>query len=123
MIVSQYEDTAERFRNLGYPSERLHVTGNVKFDLTVSAEMRGRIALRKDKWRGERLCWIAASTHPGEDEVVLDAFIEARNEFPDMFLVLAPRHPHRARENPSTSRSKVAYLCEALRPTPKPLTF
>ena len=106
MIVSQYEDTAERFCNLGYPIERMHVTGNVKFDLSVSAEIRSRIALQKDKWRGERLCWIAASTHPGEDEVVLDAFIEARTKFPDMFLVVAPRHPYRAREIQALAKAR-----------------
>ena len=98
MIVSQYEDTATRFSNLGYPSEQMHVTGNIKFDLTISEEIRNNTASQKEKWRGERPCWIAASTHPGEDEVILDAHVNARKEYPDLLLVVAPRHPHRAED-------------------------
>ena len=98
MIVSQYEDTAGRFRELGYPSDRIHVTGNVKFDLTVTKETRRRVAINKERWSAERLCWIAASTHPGEDEVVLDAHVQAQKEYPDLLLVLAPRHSHRAED-------------------------
>lgn len=96
MIVSQYKDSAARFRELGYPSERIHVTGNIKFDLTISDETRHNAELQKVKWRGDRFCWIAASTHLGEDEVILDAHLEVRKKVPDLLLVLAPRHPHRA---------------------------
>ncbi|WP_299363070.1 glycosyltransferase N-terminal domain-containing protein [uncultured Paracoccus sp.] len=39
--------------------------------------------------------WLAASTHAGEDEIVLDAFLAARRQVPDLRLVLAPRHPQR----------------------------
>ena len=98
LLVSQYEDTAARFRELGYPNDRIHVTGNIKFDLTVSDETRHRITLQAANWRGARPCWIAASTHPGEDEVILDAHVQARNRFPELLLVLVPRHPHRAQE-------------------------
>ena len=104
MIVSQYEDTAVRFTNLGYPSEHIHVTGNIKFDLSISAQTRRDIALQRDKQRGERRCWIAASTHPGEDEVVLEAHLRVRSEIPDLLLVLAPRHPHRAKDIQALAR-------------------
>lgn len=96
MIISQYEDTAERFHNLGYPREGTHVSGNIKFDLAVSEETRRNATLHREQWRGERPCWLAASTHPGEDEVVLDAHLNARTRISDLLLVLAPRHPHRA---------------------------
>ena len=98
MIVSQYEDTAERFHNLGYPNERMHVSGNIKFDLSVSKETLRNTALHREKWRGDRPCWLAASTHPGEDEVVLNAHLNARALIPDLLLVLAPRHPRRAED-------------------------
>ncbi|MCY4128007.1 MAG: lipid IV(A) 3-deoxy-D-manno-octulosonic acid transferase [Gammaproteobacteria bacterium] len=96
MIVSQYEDTAERLRNLGYPSERIHVSGNIKFDLVVSEETLRSSARLRERWRLERPCWLAASTHPGEDEIVLDAHLRARARIPDLLTVLAPRHPRRA---------------------------
>lgn len=98
MIVSQYEDTAERLRALGYPGERIHVSGNIKFDLAVSDHTQRNSAMHRAKWRGERPCWLAASTHPGEDEVVLDAHRNVRKRFPDLLLVLAPRHPHRTQD-------------------------
>ena len=106
MIISQYEDTAERFRNLGVPSERIHVTGNIKFDLTVSEETQHTISMRREKWRAERPCWLAASTHPGEDEVVLDAHLNARTNYPDLLLVIAPRHPHRAEDVQSLAAAR-----------------
>ena len=40
--------------------------------------------------------WLAASTHPGEDEVVVDAFQELLGPYPALTLILAPRHPQRA---------------------------
>ena len=98
MIISQYEDTAERLRDLGYPSARMHVSGNIKFDLTVSEATRQNAAMHRKNWRESRPCWLAASTHPGEDEVVLDAHLNVRKHFPDLLLVLAPRHPHRAQD-------------------------
>ena len=98
VIVSQYEDTAERFRQLGFPSERIQVSGNIKFDLAVSEETRRSAEIGRERWRGERPCWLAASTHPGEDEIVLDAHLKAREKVPDLLLILAPRHPHRTQE-------------------------
>lgn len=98
LIVSQYEDTAERFSKLGFPSEHIHVTGNVKFDLTVTEKTRTAASMRREEWRGERPCWLAASTHAGEDEIVLDAHLNAQTRFPDLLLVLAPRHPRRAND-------------------------
>lgn len=40
--------------------------------------------------------WLAASTHAGEEGLVLDAFLQARSRVPDLRLILAPRHPRRA---------------------------
>lgn len=96
MIISQYEDTAQRFRTLGFPRDRIHVTGNIKFDLTITDETNLAAAKIREDWCGDRHCWLAASTHPGEEEVVLEAHLAAQKEFPDLLLVLAPRHPHRA---------------------------
>ncbi|MGQ0532820.1 MAG: 3-deoxy-D-manno-octulosonic acid transferase [Caulobacteraceae bacterium] len=44
---------------------------------------------------GKRPLWLAASTHPGEDEIVLDAHALIRAEVPDALLIIAPRHPGR----------------------------
>jgi 3-deoxy-D-manno-octulosonic-acid transferase len=102
LIAAQSEADAARFRALGAP--RARVLGNLKYDLTLPPELpeHGR-ALRR--MLGEnRPVWIAASTHPGEDEQILDAFIRLRRGFPDLLLVLVPRHPERF--------APVAQLCE-----------
>jgi 3-deoxy-D-manno-octulosonic-acid transferase len=54
---------------------------------------------------GDRACWLAASTHAGEDEIVLDAHALVRAEFPDAVLIIAPRHPERGDD--------IAKLCGA----------
>jgi 3-deoxy-D-manno-octulosonic-acid transferase len=85
---------AERFRTLGVPADRVHVTGNLKFDLQApdidAAALRDRLGLA-----GARPVVIAGSTGVGEDPIVLDAFARARATLPDLLLVLAPRHPDR----------------------------
>lgn len=102
----QHQDDARRMQALGLPPERTHVTGNIKFDLTLSDELRRKAAHLKSAINQftERLVWIAASTHRGEDEKILAAFSRARKELPALFLILVPRHPERFGE--------VAGICE-----------
>ncbi|PHH57624.1 3-deoxy-D-manno-octulosonic acid transferase [Coxiella burnetii] len=102
-VAVQSPADGERFVRLGLSKDRLLVTGNVKFDLHLptSVIQEGK-SLRKS-W-GERLTLMAASTHEGEEIIVLEAFRRLRTEFPDAFLILAPRHPDRF--------TKVARLCE-----------
>jgi 3-deoxy-D-manno-octulosonic-acid transferase len=88
---------AERILALGAPSERVHVVGNLKFDASPALAS----SLLGDRWRRElaiearRPVLVAGSTHPGEEEIVLQAVVRLRREFPDLLLVLAPRHPDR----------------------------
>jgi 3-deoxy-D-manno-octulosonic-acid transferase len=93
VIAAQSEADAERFRALGAAPERTHVTGNIKFDFEPRApalEPASRLP-----WPRERLVWVAASTHAGEEEIVLDAFATVRRAYPECMLLLAPRHPER----------------------------
>ena len=93
----QSEDDAARLVALGAPPDRMSVTGSVKFDIRLPASLLEQAqaqALRRT-WGVERSIWIAASTHDGEDETVLDAFSLTLRRFPDALLVLVPRHPER----------------------------
>lgn len=94
LIAAQAEADAERFRALGAP--RVEVTGNLKYDLTLPDDLleRGR-QFRQDLLGTHRAVWIAASTHAGEDEQVLDAFARLRARWPELLLLLVPRHPER----------------------------
>ena len=93
-IAAQNESDGQRFLSLGLAPERLSSTGNVKFDQAISLDAIEQGEELK-KAIGKRPVWIAASTHEGEDEAVLQAFRVLKQRFPDLFLILVPRHPER----------------------------
>jgi 3-deoxy-D-manno-octulosonic-acid transferase len=95
LICAQSSLDAQRLRNLGVPNRLIRVTGNLKFDVALPASVvaEGR-ALRRD-WGDQRRVFIAASTHAGEERLVLEAFRAMRRRFPTVLLVLVPRHPER----------------------------
>jgi 3-deoxy-D-manno-octulosonic-acid transferase len=96
LIAAQTALEAERFRSLGARSECVEVTGSIKFDLSIDPELLSRAALLRGQWQAEsRPVWIAASTHAGEDEIVLAAHRELLKQNPDALLILVPRHPER----------------------------
>ena len=92
----QTEAEAQRFRDLGARPETVEVTGSIKFDLTIDPQLLQRAAQLRGQWQAlERPVWIAASTHEGEDEVVLNAHRRLLANHPDALLILVPRHPER----------------------------
>jgi 3-deoxy-D-manno-octulosonic-acid transferase len=95
VIGAQSATDAERFRALGAHPARTHVTGNIKFDFELPSDVpqRGR-ALRAVHAPG-RPVWIAASTHEGEEDIVIEAHRAVLRRFPDALLILVPRHPER----------------------------
>ncbi|MCK7596386.1 lipid IV(A) 3-deoxy-D-manno-octulosonic acid transferase [Microbulbifer sp. CAU 1566] len=97
LILAQYPADAERFIALGMPAERVTAVGNIKFDLHIGSGLISEAQALSHQWRGNsrRPVWLAASTHAGEDELVLAAYEILRRDFPDLLLVLVPRHPVR----------------------------
>jgi 3-deoxy-D-manno-octulosonic-acid transferase len=95
IIAAQSDADAKRFLSLGAAPERTRVTGNIKFDVELAPDLplRGQ-ELRSDLF-GDRPVWVAASTHEGEEELVLDAHRILLEKRPDLLLVLVPRHPQR----------------------------
>lgn len=94
VFAAQAPADAERIRALGAPAERVQVTGNIKYDIAFPDDLPARAkALRAAL--GARPTWIAASTHAGEDGIVLHAHRELLRERPDLLLILVPRHPER----------------------------
>ena len=93
--AAQSEADARRFAALGVPAERIFITGNMKYDrLKAGADDRGRAEIARLGWQGVPLL-VAASTHPGEEEILLEGFLEVRRRHPDLRLILAPRHVER----------------------------
>ena len=97
-IYCQYQDTAERFAALGVERENLSVTGSVKFDLQIPPDIDSQRAEFKNNWQFGKRIWIAGSTHPGEEEVVLQAHKRLLQQHRDLSLIMVPRHPPRASE-------------------------
>ncbi|MBZ0158814.1 3-deoxy-D-manno-octulosonic acid transferase [Candidatus Methylomirabilis sp.] len=97
LFCMQTGTDANRILALGASPERVHVVGNLKFDAVPHADT----ASLAEQWRRElhieatRPVLVAGSTHAGEEEVLLQVFRSLRGEFPDLLLILAPRHPER----------------------------
>ena len=96
MILAQDKVSEQRYLDLDYPHEKLVNTGNLKFDLEITEHLREKVfetveALNVSK----RLVWIAGSTHEGEEKIILNAHQELLKKYPDLLLILVPRHPER----------------------------
>ncbi len=95
LLAARSEADAQRFHALGMPVERIEVIGNIKYDLTLPADLSAQGQHLRRELFGQRPVWIAASTHAGEDEQVLAALAQVRRHHPDSLLILVPRHPER----------------------------
>lgn len=97
-VVAQHIDDGARFVALGLPESKLTISGNIKFDLDIDSQLQRRAKQLRNRWQSSqrRAIWLAASTHSGEDEIILKALAEVRSvvETPPL-LVLVPRHPER----------------------------
>ena len=96
MVAAQGLLDGERLIELGLNPKRLMISGNIKFDLDMSDDVieSGR-NLRKSWGTTERPTLIAASTHEGEEEILLNAFAQIRRRINDALLIIVPRHPSR----------------------------
>ena len=105
----QNKTDAERFHRISLPLAKIDITGNIKFDLTLSDDLRQKALGLKNEWSqtGSCVVWIAASTHHGEDEIILNAFAQCKQNpaLKNLRLALVPRHPERF--------NAVANLCES----------
>lgn len=99
-VGAQSESTAERFEKLGVPANRLTVTGNVKFDGAAGDRLATEVVLRKELLglTTEHTVLLAGSTQSPEETLVLNAFLALANRFPNLKLILVPRHVERFAE-------------------------
>ncbi|WP_243975706.1 lipid IV(A) 3-deoxy-D-manno-octulosonic acid transferase [Vibrio natriegens] len=94
-VLCQAESDADRFERLGVERNKLSVTGSIKFDIQISDDVKAKGKALRSALGEHRPVWIAASTHKGEDEQVLDAHKQVLESHPNALLVLVPRHPER----------------------------
>ncbi len=96
-VMAQTRQDALGFEQLGVAGDRIQVTGNIKFDQPCPKLSREEMsALVRDLgFHPDDRIWMAGSTHPGEEPMVVRAFIQARQTDPALKLVIAPRDPGR----------------------------
>jgi 3-deoxy-D-manno-octulosonic-acid transferase len=96
LVACQFPDHAARFVALGAPRDRVHVLGNVKFDVVVPDGIVSKAQRLRTEWGiADRPVWIAASTHAGEEAIVFAAHRALSARFPRPLVIVAPRHPAR----------------------------
>jgi 3-deoxy-D-manno-octulosonic-acid transferase len=100
LFLMQTEEDRMRIIEIGAVSNKTRVVGNLKFDQSISsltqeamAEMAKSLGLQ-----GKKKIFIAGSTHPGEEEILLSLFKDLRKIDPHLVLILAPRHLERLEE-------------------------
>lgn len=98
LVCAQTETDADRFRLFRVNPERVRVTGNMKFDVEVPEAAVTAPLARALATARRAPVMVAASTMPGEETLLLDAWREVRERFPNAILILAPRHPARFEE-------------------------
>ncbi len=103
-IAAQTDADANRFLSLGMRAMQIKVTGNLKFDQPIPDNLKIQAKTLKAQWKN-RPVWIAASTHEGEEALILSALQTIKQNLPNSLLILVPRHPERF--------GKVAALCQS----------
>ena len=93
-VAAQSSEDARRFVVLGARQEQVCALGNLKFDIHPPDPAPLLAAFHAHVPAG-RVTWIAASTHEGEEQAVIDLHARVLERYPDALLLWAPRHPER----------------------------
>ncbi|HEY1172840.1 MAG TPA: 3-deoxy-D-manno-octulosonic acid transferase [Verrucomicrobiae bacterium] len=100
-IGAQNEEDSVRLREIGCRPETVHVFGNLKFDavhLPTKRPIDVPTLLASLGVKSDAPILLGGSTFPGEEKILGDIFLRLRQQHPDLFLVLVPRHFERAHE-------------------------
>lgn len=92
-VFAMSGEDAQRFRSIG--ARDAQVLGNLKLDLVASGDKALSEALRRELCIGDRPVFIAGSVREGEEQPVVDAIIRITTRIPDLYSIIAPRHPDR----------------------------
>jgi 3-deoxy-D-manno-octulosonic-acid transferase len=106
IFCMQSADDAMRIKDIGAPQEKVIITGNLKFDQKIPENQSNPVQMPK----GSKVI-TAGSTHRGEEAALLEIFRRLREKFPELILIIAPRHPERFDEVAGLI-SKAGYQCQ-----------
>jgi len=108
-ICCPSETDAHRLRELGGRADAIHVVGNMKFDTAVPGDVRKldvRGMLRRIGVEEDARIIVAGSTHDGEEALLAEVYLQLKQKFDKLFLVIVPRHHERGREAGRAVKSK-----------------
>ena len=94
-IATQGQQDKINFQQLGADDNKVHAIGNLKYEINLAVSLLEQASAMRAMWNKDRPVWIAASTHEGEDEIILNASRQVRGAFPNLLLIIVPRHPER----------------------------
>jgi len=100
-LAMQTREEVANLSALGVVPDKLLTLGNLKYDLLVEKSVGDRVSAGFADLLpllAGRTVWVAGSTHPGEEDVILQTYSELRHQFPELYLILAPRNPGRVGE-------------------------
>jgi 3-deoxy-D-manno-octulosonic-acid transferase len=95
LVAAQHRNDAERFIALGIDDSKVDVTGSIKFDISVPEQSLIQGNTLKVLWGEARPVLVLASSHEGEDDLILASYQQLLADFPDLLLTIVPRHPER----------------------------
>jgi 3-deoxy-D-manno-octulosonic-acid transferase len=97
LIAAQNNETATRFLALGAPSDRVHVTGSLKYDGAQTDRHNPRTQVLRELAciTNNDIVFLAGSTQEPEEQIAIDIFRRLAPQHPRLRLVLVPRHPER----------------------------
>ena len=104
-VAVQDHTDGERFKALGLDPTRLKVIGSIKFDVEINPQWAEDARQLRQRWGATRPVFLAASTHDDEESQLLASLPELLAVYPDLLMVLVPRHPERF--------DAVAQLCQS----------
>ena len=101
-VAAQFKKDAKHFEKLGLDKKKLTITGSIKYDLKINPHQIKQSLELRNEWLSHKspktMIFISASTHEQEEQLIIKAFMQARNIAPNLLLVIVPRHPERFNE-------------------------
>jgi 3-deoxy-D-manno-octulosonic-acid transferase len=103
LVLAQTDIDAERFARLG--ARHVKIAGNLKYDVNAPPADRDSLALLAVRI-GARPVWVAASTHRGEEEIIVAAHQALATVMPRLLTIIVPRHAKRGAEIAAQARGR-----------------
>ncbi len=97
LLCMQTAEDAYRIKTLGADPHKIKVTGNLKFEAFLWQKFEKRFTKAGLNLPSDSKLLVAGSTRPGEEEIILDSYQKLKEKFPELLLILAPRHLKRLR--------------------------